>query len=271
MIFTLPFIDKVLLPSHSLNPLQFFSSLWWLLGLNLVEKGKSRQILRQFHLQELHKWGYKPGILFYFEAKLDGKELSTVEFGTRDGLAMAHLLTDYVDAFLQEAEIEKSRTGGSTSTPPDDTSPAPATAGNGSSTDTPRSSRKSSAGSTPALTKCPSLPPPPPPPRPVTMSAPQRSTSSASTSVTNPLKSSVQQKQVAKSPSAPSSYATAHHHKCATKIQSLFRGYSLRNEWVKEDAVILIQAAYRGYAERCRVALMLEELFQSGQLELLDD
>jgi hypothetical protein len=237
-----------------------------------VEKGKSRQILRQFHLQELHKWGYKPGILFYFEAKLDGKELSTVEFGTRDGLAMAHLLTDYIGAFLQEAEIEKTRTG-STSTgvtsaaAPVDTSPA-VSVGDGSATDIPSSSRKSSSNQ--MLTKSPSLPPPPPPPRPVSMS----------TSVSNPLKSSsavtpVQQgqRQLTKSTSSSlgPSQATLHHHKCATKIQSLFRGYSLRNEWVKEDAVILIQAMYRGYAERCRVALMLEELFQSGQLELLDD
>lgn len=188
-----------------------------------------------------------------------------MEFGTRDGLAMAHLLTDYVDAFLQEAEIEKSRAGSTLASPPGE--------GNGGSTDTPKSTqRKSAAGSAPLLTKSPSLPPPPPPPRPTTMAAPQRS-SVTSTSTTNPLKSSSAAAPVKPREQQPSSplQVTAHHHKCATKIQSLFRGFSLRNEWMKEDAVILIQAAYRGYAERCRVVLMLEELFQSGQLELLEE
>lgn len=64
---------------------------------------------------------------------------------------------------------------------------------------------------------------------------------------------------------------TPYHHQCATIIQSNYRGYALRNEWIREDSAILIQAAYRGYAERCRVSLMLEELYRSGQLEILDD
>lgn len=33
----------------------------------------------------------------------------------------------------------------------------------------------------------------------------------------------------------------------AVKIQALGRGYTLRNDWAKEDAAILIQAVYRGY------------------------
>jgi hypothetical protein len=215
--------------------------------LNLVEKGKSRQVLRQFHLQELSKWGYKPGVLFYFEAKLDGQQLSTVEFGTRDGLDMANLLTDYVHAFMQEAELEKARGG--------NVPPPPASPSLGSSTETSKAARKyfpaptapaTATASSPALMKSPSLPPPQPPPRP------------------RPA-NTVSQQSVLKQ------YSSAVHHRSATKIQSLFRGFSLRNEWIKEDAVILIQAVYRGFAERCRVALMLEELFQSGQLEFLED
>jgi hypothetical protein len=210
-------------------------------------------VLRQFHLQELSKWGYKPGILFYFEAKLDGQQLSTVEFGTRDGLDMAHLLSDYVHAFMQEAELEKAR--GVVPPPP----PSPSI---NSSTDTTKAARKyfpasSSLRTTPtapaptacgppALLKSPSLPPPQPPPRPKTHAPMSRQ-------------------------SVLKQYSSLDHHRAAVKIQSLYRGYALRNEWIQEDAVILIQAVYRGYAERCRVALMLEEMFQSGQLEFLED
>lgn len=189
--------------------------------------------------------------MFYFEAKLDGKELSTVEFGTRDGITMANLLTDYVHAFLQEGELEKAR----------------GVAPSSSHLDTPKESKKiapQTSLSPPVLTKSNSLPPPPPPPRPISMSQP-KSVPSNSSSSPSPQK----QKQLMKSSSLAPQY-TQRHHRCATKIQSLFRGYSLRNEWIKEDAAILIQAIYRGYAERCRVAIMLEELFQSGQLELFD-
>lgn len=230
------------------------------LGLNLVEKGRSRQVLRQFHLQELHRWGYKPGIMFYFEAKLDGKELSTVEFGTRDGMTMTHLLTDYVQAFMQESELEKAR--GIAPPSPNNDSETPKVA-NKTAPHTPLSP--------PVLTKSNSLPPPPPPPRPASTSIQKQSVASIPSSSTQLSTPTLQKnKQLSKSSSLGPQY-TAKHHQCAVKIQSLFRGFSLRNEWIKEDAAILIQAIYRGYAERCRVALMLEELFHSGQLELLDD
>ena len=78
-------------------------------GINLVEKGKSRQVLRQFHIEELNRWGYKPGSLFYFEAKLDGKDTTAVEFGTREGKKISDLLTDYAHAYIQEMEMEEAR------------------------------------------------------------------------------------------------------------------------------------------------------------------
>ena len=228
------------------------------LGIYLVEKGKSRQILKQFHLQELNKWGYKTGILFYFEAKLDGKELSIVEFGTRDGGAMAYLLTDYVHAFLQEEELEKSR--GITTNRNENSSTSSNNIINNNNNSISKNNSMNNQSNTgnsiistqkmtpPVITKSQSFgtqPPPPPPPRP------------KSTSL--------------KSQSSNEIQYTTHHHRCATIIQSNYRGFALRNEWIREDSAILIQAVYRGYAERCRVSLMLEELFHSGQLEILDD
>jgi hypothetical protein len=199
--------------------------------------------LKQFHLQEINRWGYKPGILFYFEVKLDGKELSTVEFGTRDGLQMAHLLTDYVQALMQEAELEKSR----------------------GLVTTDKTGSNAMTSSNPPLSATPAAPlppPPPPPPRPKSIAT----TSSSAQQSSSPATSSPSQ-----SKKLNSTQYTAHHHRCATIIQSNYRGYALRNEWIREDCAILIQAVYRGYAERCRVSLMLEELFHSGQLELIDD
>mmetsp|Transcript_21606 Transcript_21606/g.22366 ORF Transcript_21606/g.22366 Transcript_21606/m.22366 type:complete len:122 (+) Transcript_21606:1978-2343(+) len=115
----------------------------------------------------------------------------------------------------------------------------------------------------PVIAKSQSLgnqPPPPPPPRPKSMSVKNQSSNVSNSSNNNNHNHNHTHTQY-----------TPYHHKCATKIQSLYRGYALRNEWIREDSAILIQAVYRGYAERCRVSLMLEELFHSGQLEILDD
>lgn len=202
-------------------------------GINLVEKGKSRQVLRQFHIEELNRWGYKPGSLFYVECKLDGKDITAVEFGTRDGQLISDLLTDYAHAYIQEIEMEEAR--GITDTSGDsDTASA---LGNLPTPPPPVPNKK--IGS-------PAPPPPParPPPRP---SVPQ-----------------------AASRPNPKDYNHRHHH-CATIIQSNYRGYALRSEWMKEDAAITIQAFFRGYSGRCKVSKMLEELYRMGELDLLDD
>lgn len=69
------------------------------------------------------------------------------------------------------------------------------------------------------------------------------------------------------SSSAPVSKATkAAETKAATKLQALFRGFSLRNEWSREDAAILIQAVFRGYRARIALSHMIEEMISAGQL-----
>ncbi len=53
--------------------------------------------------------------------------------------------------------------------------------------------------------------------------------------------------------------------RAAIKIQALYRGYSLRNEWIREDSAILLQCVFRGFLARCRVLKIIEELFESGE------
>jgi hypothetical protein len=55
-------------------------------------------------------------------------------------------------------------------------------------------------------------------------------------------------------------------YRSAARIQAAFRGYSLRSEWVKEDAAILIQSVYRGYRARVFLSQMIEQMIQNGEL-----
>lgn len=276
-------------------------------------------------MRELDRWGYKPGVLFYFEVKLDGKDPTSIEFGTRDGLKMANLLTDYAHALIQEAELQKVRRMSQSverDLEADERKMArlSLTKNSDRNSTTGTSSSSKTAHPTPDLP----VPPPPPPPPPKRNSLPngsfviqEKSTKPHRASFTSPpppppkkieqppievpapkppsgfqnlppsSRLSVRGAPTAPPPPPPPPKAanrppseritstkspyTPHHHQCATIIQSNYRGYALRSAWIKEDAAILIQSFYRGYAERCRVALMLEEMYRSGQLELLDD
>lgn len=282
-------------------------------GVNLVERSKSRQILKQFTLRELDRWGYKPNVLFYFEVKLDQKEPTSIEFGTKDGLKMANLLTDYAHALIQEAELQKVRrmslhaqqdleieernqmrlssknsTRETTSAPPPPPPPPPPPSKRNSlpngvaivSDEKSVRQRAFSAAETP--------PPPPPPQKPTVPAgslAPQPlpgmgslqpgSRNSTRGSPSAPPPPPPPPKASSRPPSqrvtSTKLHFTPHQHQCAIIIQSNYRGYAFRSAWIREDSAILIQAFYRGYAERCRVAAMLEELYRSGQLELLDE
>ncbi len=55
-------------------------------------------------------------------------------------------------------------------------------------------------------------------------------------------------------------------YRAASRIQALFRGFALRNEWVREDAAILIQSIYRGYRARVFLSEMIEQMIQNGEL-----
>lgn len=50
-------------------------------------------------------------------------------------------------------------------------------------------------------------------------------------------------------------------HAAVVRIQALFRGFSFRNDWIREDSAILLQAVFRGYRDRVRVSNLIEALF----------
>jgi hypothetical protein len=52
----------------------------------------------------------------------------------------------------------------------------------------------------------------------------------------------------------------------AVLIQARWRGFSLRNEWAREDAAILLQSVYRGYKARVLISKIIEQMLQEGQL-----
>ena len=58
--------------------------------------------------------------------------------------------------------------------------------------------------------------------------------------------------------------------KAVVKLQALYRGYSLRRDWINEDAAILIQSVYRGYYTRLRVSTMIDELIANGNFAQSD-
>lgn len=43
-------------------------------------------------------------------------------------------------------------------------------------------------------------------------------------------------------------------------IQSLYRGYALRRDWIREDAAIFIQSVYRGHRARVRISKIIEAM-----------
>lgn len=75
----------------------------WLLKL------ETRENLELFKLSEIYRWGFKPGMNFYFEAKgkVPGEKGPVYEFTTEQGNRISELLTDYAHALLEELGISR--------------------------------------------------------------------------------------------------------------------------------------------------------------------
>ena len=84
-----------------------------LLGINSkgiwLMKVETRENLELFKLSEIYRWGFKPGMNFYFEAKgkEPGEKGPVYEFETADGNRISELLTDYAHALLDELGISR--------------------------------------------------------------------------------------------------------------------------------------------------------------------
>ena len=75
----------------------------WLMKL------ETRMNLELFKLSEIYRWGFKPGMNFYFEAKgkVPGEKGPVYEFTTEQGNRISELLTDYAHALLEELGISR--------------------------------------------------------------------------------------------------------------------------------------------------------------------
>lgn len=185
------------------------------LGIFLYDKSSERTLIRQFRIEEILRWGYKPNVLFYFEIKgVDGIG-PVVEFKTGDGQKISDLLTDYALAFLKEREKEDARAES-----------LKQYMGAGSAANEHDLAMKDLARSLPEA-------------------APKQGKLSKYTLILTPEEK---------------------RNRAATRLQALFRGYSLRSQWIREDAAIRLQAAYRGYKGRVRVFQLIEEMMASGQM-----
>jgi len=70
---------------------------------------ETRKQLECFRLSEIYRWGFKPGMNFYFEAKgtVPGEKGPVYEFTTERGNRISELLTDYAHALLEELGISR--------------------------------------------------------------------------------------------------------------------------------------------------------------------
>ncbi len=232
-------------------------------GVHIFDKSK-KSILWSLHIEEIHRWGFKPKKVFYFEfgatpnsnspggSAMDKGSTVMLEFDSQEGNVISDLLTDYAVAFLKEREREDDRLVKMKSGKLDLSS---------GRKEVPSGAFEDSAEHGSAAGFQDSAPPPPsalaaksaakmPPPPPDGKAGAQRQS----------LAEKIMHAKKAAGSNKSAEVASV------IKIQALFRGFSLRNEWAREDAAILIQSVYRGYRGRARVSYLIEQLINAGEI-----
>lgn len=217
-------------------------------GLSLFDK--SKKLLRQFHIEDIYRWGFKPNQMFYFEISEDN-DLGTgsLEFETAEGKVLSDLLTDYAMAFLKEREREDDRheqmKAGTFDVSTTHSKVSKAASASGSLPPPPPKSSQQPGAPQPPSSRAPIQPPS------VKVRILSKQYLACSLTI---LFLSLQNKRVSPEEAA------------AVKIQALVRGASLRTEWAREDAAILMQSIYRGYRARVLLSNMIEQLIKQGEI-----
>lgn len=220
------------------------------LGVNIFDL--SKELMRQYSLFEMSRWGFKVDKLALDIACI-GEPETSLEFHTLQGQTIADLLSDYAREYVNEkARIDARDTDTSKySTKP---KPLPKKLSNADEDELgpppPDVPTKPHIHSPPVTSKAQDEPPAPP-----GMSPPK-------------VKRSVTDRRVSMKDLAAANALKGKQNKAAMKLQALYRGFALRNEWSKEGAIILIQAIVRGHLQRCKLARMIEEMFATGQLTM---
>lgn len=248
-------------------------------GIHIFDKTK-RSILWSLHIEDIYRWGFKPKKMFYFEFNSaaapgapedSGSDGVMLEFDTPEGNVLSDLLTDYAVAFLKEREREDDRlakmksgkldlglshsskgsAGGIIGTAnAGDALGSLGEADDEDSSPPPSASARKGVSSTSSVSAKP--PPPPPSNRAVSVPPPPPSRTASGAGSSGSL--------LTRKTFTPKERAAV------VKIQALFRGFSLRNEWAREDAAILLQSVYRGYRARVRLSYMIEQMFSAGEI-----
>lgn len=237
-------------------------------GITLLDKRKT--CLKAFNIEEIFRWGFKPKQLFYFEVDADNDLLTgSLDFETEDGNVMSDLLTDYAMAFLKEREAEQKRMqqmkagnlegvkigeerdkiiSTSQESQAEDSNEVTLITGTGVNAD---DLQISLGGDIDEDVSNPTI------------------SSPSNKSVGQKFKRlSIKNKVDHNSGKLSASSATPEEHNSATKVQSVYRGWSLRHEWSREEAAITVQTQYRGYRARVLIGKMIEAMFDSGALQI---
>ena len=185
-------------------------------GISLMDKSKN--IITKFHIEEIFRWGFKPGLSFNFEID-SNNDLKTgnLDFDTDEGKLMSDLLTDYAMSYLKEKEREEQRFN------------------------------RMKSGEIVSSIKI------------------GEDIDKVNASATEKLDTKSKDKY--RRMSASKKFANKNNkgedvEEAVTKLQALYRGHSLRADWQREEAAILLQSVIRGYLARIKVSIMIEELLE---------
>jgi FtsZ-interacting cell division protein ZipA len=177
-----------------------------------------------------------------------------LEFATAEGKTVADLLTDYSAAYLKEKELEETRMASKAAKDKPEkrrkSSLKPAAENSKEATSSSSAAAKRPQSSKSVMS---TEPPEPPPPRPKSLGQPPPPPPKSPAPTSRPVSESVS--RPVSGSARPLSQIDA-----ASKIQSRFRGFSLRKEFGLEEAAIIIQCNYRGYRARVMVSNMIEEM-----------
>lgn len=203
---------------------------------------KNRKELLSFRIEEVLRWGFKPGVMFYFEVRPTPDMDGTLEFDSVDGKVISDLLTDYALAFIQEKSHEDERKLGEPSSTPSSAAEAAETA--------PSSE----------------LPTPPP-------------VTSARAIVKAIEEEEKKEADQGEDEDEQSEDEHDSHHEeegqneeetqpaTTHRVDEHSDDDSVRDEVNKHDAAILIQSTFRGHKGRVEVSHMIERMIEEGHFD----
>lgn len=208
------------------------------MGIHIFDKSSSRTLVATYRIDEIFRWGFRAGEMFYFEVQANSPEESgVVEFDTIDGEKISVLLTDYAHAFVTEVEridkrSAKARVAGKSK----------AAAENGTTTGGAAAENETEEESKPQST---------------TTGKSEKSSKSKGTKVKKIV-------ALPKGALPPPVAAMAAMNVDGDSVSPPSPPAAASSAEVK--AAVRVQSTFRGYRDRCLVSAMIEKLLEDGEL-----